>query len=233
MKIAILKCDEVLEELKLEHVSYTNMIRDMFSSILPKIDIEIFNCQLCHYPQDIDAFDFYITTGSRANAYDAEPWILQLIDFTRQLDLHRKKLIGICFGHQIIAMALNQSVKRSEKGWGVGIAEHRIVATPDWMSKKASSLNIIVSHRDQVVSIPPEATLIAESDFCPFFIVQWNDHFLSIQGHPEWNSDYSRALMNARRGIIPAERIEEGLSTLTRTTDNDLFIRWVIDFVKQ
>ncbi len=232
MKIAILKCDEVLEELQVEHVSYTNMIQDMFVSVGHHFDIEIFNCQLSHYPEDIDAYDFYITTGSRAGVYEDEPWIKQLIDFTRLLDEHKKKLIGICFGHQIIAMAQHQQVQRSDKGWGVGIAVNRIVAMPDWMSKKATELNIIVSHRDQVISIPEEAVVIAESDFCPHFVVQWNDHFLSIQGHPEWNTDYSRALMNKRRAIIPAERIEAGLSSLTKTPDNMLFARWIIDFVE-
>jgi GMP synthase (glutamine-hydrolysing) len=80
--------------------------------------------------------------------------------------------------------------------------------------------------------LPEGAVVIAESDFCPFFMVQWNDHFLSVQGHPEWNRAYSRSLMNERRAIIPPERIETGLESLSIKPDNELLARWIIDFVK-
>lgn len=232
MKIAILQCDVVLDNLQREFVSYSHMIQRMFHAIDDTLDIEIFNCQLNQYPDAIDTFDFYITTGSRAGAYEDTEWIQQLIKFIQLLDQHQKKLIGICFGHQVIAMAKKQSVKPSDKGWGVGVAVNRIASSPDWMGETKSELNIIVSHKDQVVSLPEEATVIAESDFCPYFVVQWNKHFLSIQGHPEWNTGYSRALMNERRAIIPAERIEAGLNSLSLEPDNTLFTHWVLDFVK-
>ena len=232
MKIAILQCDDVLDNLQNEFVSYSFMIQRMFNAIDDTFEIDIFNCQLNEYPDDIDAHDFYITTGSRAGAYEDIDWIQQLIKFIQLLDQHQKKLIGICFGHQLIAMAKNKSVKPSPKGWGVGIAINRITATPDWMHETKSELNIIVSHKDQVSSLPDEAIVIAESDFCPYFVVQWNNNLLSIQGHPEWNTDYSKALMNERRAIIPADRIEAGITSLSLKPDNTLFTQWVLDFVK-
>ncbi len=232
MKIAILQCDDVLDNLQNEFVSYSFMIQRMFHTIDDTFEIDIFNCQLNEYPDDIDAHDFYITTGSRAGAYEDINWIHQLIKFIQLLDQYQKKLIGICFGHQLIAMAKNQSVKPSPKGWGVGIAINRITATPDWMHETKSELNIIVSHKDQVSSLPDEAIVIAESDFCPYFVVQWNNNLLSIQGHPEWNTDYSKALMNERRAIIPADRIEAGINSLSLKPDNTLFTKWVLDFVK-
>ena len=148
------------------------------------------------------------------------------------LDSHKKKLIGICFGHQIISMAYHDQVIKSEKGWGIGVAVNRIVTTPDWMSEKRPEFSLIVSHQDQVITLPEGAVVIAQSDFCPFFMVQWNDHFLSVQGHPEWNRAYSRTLMNERRAIIPPERIETGLESLSIKPDNALLARWIIDFVK-
>ncbi len=233
MKVAILQCDDVLEQLQPQYGSYSNMIIQMFEVIDIELAFEIFNCQLAQYPNDINAFDFYITTGSRAGVYENEQWIHQLISFIQTLDKAKKKLIGICFGHQIIAMAKNQQVQQSEKGWGIGIAVNRITTTPEWMNDKKPELNIIVSHKDQVNSLPEEALIIAESDFCPFFVVQWNNHFLSIQGHPEWNTDYSKSLMHERREIIPQKSLQKGLQSLTKKPDNALFTRWMIDFVTQ
>jgi len=182
-------------------------------------------------PTDIDAYDAFVTTGSKASAYDDEPWIDALIVFVQQLHAQQKKLIGICFGHQIIALALGQRVEKSANGWGIGIATNRVLATPAWMSQSAEHIHILASHQDQVMTIPAQAQVIAESDFCPYFMLQWNDHFLSIQGHPEWNNDYSAALINERRNIIPAKRVNVALHSLRQAPDNALVVRWMMDFI--
>jgi GMP synthase (glutamine-hydrolysing) len=232
MRVAILQSDEVLEKLQPQFGIYCDMIRHMFETADIAMEFSTFDCRHSHYPDDINSYDFYITTGSKASVYENEPWIHNLIAFVRLLDSHKKKLIGICFGHQIISMAYHHQVIKSEKGWGIGVAVNRIVASPDWMSEKRHEFNLIVSHQDQVITLPEGAVVIAESDFCPFFMVQWNDHFLSVQGHPEWNRAYSRTLINDRRAIIPPERIETGLESLSIKPDNELLARWIIDFVK-
>lgn len=231
MKAAILQCDDVLEKLKPQFGSYSEMIISMFADIASELTFEIFNCTRGEYPDDIHDFDFYITTGSKSSVYENETWIRQLIEFIQHLDRNQKKLIGICFGHQAIARAFNCQVQMSAKGWGVGVASNRILSFPEWMKKSNPQLNIIVSHKDQVMQLTDESQVIAYSDFCPYFMLQWNAHFLSIQGHPEFSTEYSRALMHERKNIIPAERIEEGLHSLDRELDNERFARWVIEFV--
>jgi GMP synthase-like glutamine amidotransferase len=231
MKIAILICDDVLNKFQPRFGHYRDMIRRMFAFLDQPFEFTDFDCRQGQYPRDIDDHDFYITTGSKASVYDNEHWIEELIQFIQMLDSHRKKLIGICFGHQIIAMARRGMVEKSPKGWGVGVAVNRVVATPDWMGEKKSELNIIVSHQDQITALPADALVIAESDFCPFFMVQWSSHFLSIQGHPEWQREYSRTLINDRRAIIPAERVAAGLDSLSIKPDSQLFVRWILDFV--
>lgn len=233
MKIAILQCDEVLVKLQPEFGQYENMIKRMFAQIpgASEWSFDCFDCRQREYPENLESYDFYITTGSKSSVYDDEPWIKQLIAFVQQLEKACKKLVGICFGHQLIAAAYREMVASSEKGWGIGVATNRVVATPDWMNATVDELHILVSHQDQVLALPPGALVIAKSDFCPYFVVQWSDHFLSIQGHPEWTHGYSRALINERRTIIPPERVESGLDSLSLHTDNQLFARWVVDFV--
>ncbi len=208
------------------------MIKHMFASAQADLDFQIFDAQHAEYPENIEEFDFFITTGSKSGAYEDQDWIKRLIQFVQLLDQKRKKLIGICFGHQIIAMARHGRVEKSSKGWGVGVATTRIIAHPAWMRTPGDELNIIVSHQDQITQLPTDALVIASSDFCPYFVVQWRAHFLSIQGHPEWQRDYSKALMSLRRDSLNNNRFESGLASLDIKPDNALFTQWILDFVR-
>lgn len=233
MRAAIIQCDSVVPELASEFGDYPEMIVRMFREAGVNIQFDVFDAPAGQYPDALDRFDFFITTGSKAAAYDSDDWIGELVGFIRRLDKQKRRLIGICFGHQVIALARGGEVERSAKGWGVGVGSNRLLTTTGWMQESTETLNIIVSHQDQVCTLPADARVIAASDFCPYFVVQWNDHFLSIQGHPEWHTDYSRALMDLRRDKIGEARVEAGLSSLTIEPDNRLFTRWILEFIKR
>ncbi len=233
MRVALLQCDEVLEKFRPQFGSYGQMIRRMFSCVDDSIQFDGYDCRAKQYPDDLDAYDFFITTGSRASVYDPEDWIRTLVEFIRRLAREKKKFFGICFGHQLMAIALEGRVEKSPKGWGIGVAANRIVSRPSWIDEEKADLNIIASHQDQIIALPEGATVIAESDFCPFFMVQWNGYFISIQGHPEWHRDYAKTLMHERRAIIGPTVIEAGLQSLAKKPDNDYVARWIINFVKE
>jgi len=231
MKIAILQCDNVLEKFQPQFGNYPAMVQRMFEGVEPAPEFIVYNCREGQYPDDIGDYDCYITTGSKASVYDDEAWIKRLIEFIRELDTAQSKLIGICFGHQLIALARDGKVEKSTKGWGVGIASNEILSAPDWMEESPERLNILVSHQDQITQLPEGAQVLAGTKFCPYFLVQWDEHFLSVQGHPEWHNEYSRTLIDDRRAIIPADTVEAGLSSLDQAPDNDLFTRWIVCFV--
>lgn len=232
MKIAILQCDTVQQKFQAEFGHYSTMIQQMFLDIGADFTFNVYDCQKGELPVKLENYDFFITTGSKSSVYEDEPWIRSLINFIRQLNAQNKKLIGICFGHQLIAMAFDGLVEKSERGWGVGIAHNRVINYPNWMRKKNTQLNILVSHQDQITVLPDDTKIIAESDFCPYFVVQWGENFLSIQGHPEWNHNYSRTLINDRRDRIPKKRVEVALDSLDGQVDNALFVNWIVDFVQ-
>lgn len=73
------------------------------------------------YPslEDIDAI---LITGSKFNAFDNDPWIVKLVEFVQViLKQRRVRIIGVCFGHQIVGRAMGVKVLRSEEGWEASI----------------------------------------------------------------------------------------------------------------
>lgn len=239
MKVAILQCDHVLEPYRQQFGDYDAMIRRMFADLaadpdtgpIPPLEFDNYDCQLLEYPDRPEDYDFFITTGSRASVYDDLPWNPPLFDFIRRLDRERRKLIGICYGHQAIAVALGCRVERSPRGWGIGLSHNRVITHPPWMNPPLDELRILVSHQDQVIDLPEGAEIIATSDHCPNYLVQWNDHFLSIQGHPEWCRDYAGALIEVRRERYPKGLADRAIGSLGEEPDNRAFGRWVVAFV--
>lgn len=68
---------------------------------------------------DIDAI---LITGSRHNAFDNDPWILKLVKFIEEvLQQRRVRIIGVCFGHQIVGRAMGVKVARNDKGWEISV----------------------------------------------------------------------------------------------------------------
>ena len=71
-------------------------------------------------------FDGWLITGSRHGVYDDLFWMPPLQDFIRELADQQIPLVGICFGHQIIAEALGGRVVKSDRGWGVRLHRYHV-----------------------------------------------------------------------------------------------------------
>ncbi|NMH64156.1 glutamine amidotransferase-related protein [Shewanella salipaludis] len=232
MKIGILQCDDVSEPLLQAHGNYPEMFHELLTGLDETIGICIYRVMDSEYPAAIDECDAYIISGSRHSVNEDLAWIRTLEAYVRELYLANKKLVGICFGHQLMAKALGGEVIQSPKGWGVGVATTEITRKQPWMTQDEERMSLLVSHQDQVSVLPAAAQVLAASDFCPFYMVQIDAHFLGIQGHPEFSKAYSRDLMEARRHRIPAGRIAQGLESLSQPLDNRRVTQWLIDFIR-
>lgn len=180
-------------------------------------------------PEDCDA---YIVTGSSCGVYDAEPWIGELMDFLRQAR-GRAKLVGVCFGHQAMAQAFGGQVVKSDRGWGVGAHEYRLLSREPWMAPAAEAIRLPASHQDQVVALPPGAEVIAASDFSPFGALAWRDQpAISIQLHPEFEPAYAIALIEARRGKTYADdQADAAVASYGGPDDRALVGTWIRNFL--
>ncbi|PVZ70576.1 glutamine amidotransferase-related protein [Pelagibaculum spongiae] len=233
MKIGILQCDDVQEALQLEFGNYPCMFQNLLNQISNDLTWQVYDVRIGEYPEHLDDCDGYISTGSRYGVNDSLAWLEPLEAFVQKAYRAKKPFVGICFGHQLIAKALGGKVDRSEKGWGAGISFNQIVVQTPWMKPQQNGLDLVVSHQDQVVELPENAQVLAQSSFCLNYMIQIGSSMLGIQGHPEFSRAYSSALTNARRDRIPAHRVREALNSLHADVDDLTMARWILNFLQQ
>ncbi len=235
MRIGLLQCDHVADDLVDLHGDYQDMFSDLLHTQDQNIEVAIYDLTADHFPIDLHACDGYIITGSQFSAYDDIPWIHKAKVLITDLYQAGIPTIGICFGHQLIAESLGGKVeKATDKGWGVGVQNWEVKSSNEWMGEKApASFSLRASHQDQVVKMPVNSKLYASSDFCPIAGFQINKHFLSMQGHPEFSRDYSNALIEKRIDRIGKNTSTIAQKSLKNKVDNNKVGAWIIKFIKQ
>lgn len=232
LNIGILHADDLSPALVQQFGDYSEMLQHLINCVSNEHKFQTYRVTQAHYPQDIDENDAYIITGSKASAYDDDEWIISLKDFIKQLFKQKKKLIGICFGHQIIAEALAGKVTKSDKGWGVGIKTSVILKKKTWMNPTQGKIALRYSHQDQVIKLPPDAELITSNEFCINCGYQISDHILTFQGHPEFNNNFLEYLMQGRKEIIGETNYQQAITSLQQNPDDKLIAKWLLQFIK-
>lgn len=233
MKIGLLQCDDVMESLQVAHGNYPEMFNDLLLAQHPDAQMRVYRCMDGELPQDLVECDAYITSGSKFGVNDGLPWIDALQECIARMWEQGRPLVGVCFGHQLMAKALGGEVIKSPKGWGVGMSFNQVLIRKSWMNPWQDKLDLVVSHQDQVSLLPPQAEILASSEFCRYYLVQYGQHFMSVQGHPEFCKSYSRDLMDARRGVIAHARLREGQASLSAEVDAPVMSSWIINFMQE
>ena len=233
MHIGILRTDSVSPEWVPTYGEYPDMFERLLSAEDQALTFTTWNVEAGHFPDNVDAADGFLITGSKSSVYDDKDWIRTLEDFVRECHAARRKVIGICFGHQLVAQALGGVVAKSPKGWGVGVHCYT-VDREGFDLADGEQFCLLASHQDQVMTMPPGATQIASNDHCEFAGMTLGQHMLTFQGHPEFIPAYSREIMTFRRDMIGAERVAEGIASLEeREHEGSRIARWMLAFLRR
>ena len=228
--IGILEAGANRPELAQRYGSYVDFFESYFSRYDPDIAFKAYRVFEGHLPTTTGDCDAYVISGSRQSTYDKDPWIADLKRFVQDAAMSRP-LLGICFGHQLIAEALGGEVAKSPKGWGVGVPSYEVYQTRAWMRPAREEFSLLVSHQDQVVTPPPGADVLAGNAFCPIGMMAIGDTVVTLQSHPEMSKPFVAELYQVRRDQIGAVTVEAALRSLNDPTQEDDLAAWLLRFL--
>ena len=222
MKIGILQTGMAPDALKDDLGDYP----DLFARLLAGkgLSFETYRVVEGVFPPSVNACDGWLITGSRHGAYEDHPWIPPLEDFIRAAYAARVPLVGICFGHQIVAQAMGGKVERHPDGWAVGATDY------DFGDK---SLRLNAWHRDQVTQVPSMAKVIGRNAFCANAALLYNDRAFTVQAHPEFRPEFVNGLMETRgKVLVPDDLMDTARTRLPLPIDDHLMADQISDFFK-
>lgn len=226
MRIGILQCGDAPAALVAAHGTYGAMVTRL---VAEAGTCRIFDVTRCQQPERVESCDAYVLTGSPAGVYEPHPWIAPLADFLLQAR-GRTKLVGICFGHQMMAQAFGGEVVKSPKGWGIGVHRYDVVERAEWMDD-SRSVSVPASHQDQVVTCPPEARVVLSSAFTPYAGLDYG-HAISFQCHPEFTPAFGADLIEARRARY-GTLAEPALASYAEPDDRARLAQWIRRYLQR
>ncbi|KAH6850670.1 class I glutamine amidotransferase-like protein [Chaetomium sp. MPI-CAGE-AT-0009] len=247
IRLAILKTDEPIPAISTKlggfDTIFTTLLRTACASLDPPQTLESQLTLTAHdvvrgddseYP-DPDAIDAVLITGSRAAAYANDAWVVRLAAFVRcLLGEGRVRVIGVCFGHQIVARALGARVAPSPAGWELSVTEVELSREGRWVFG-GRAWNIYQSHRDAVLELPPGVVPLASTEKCPIQAMYVPRQLITVQGHPEYTPFIMNEMLQARHkaGAYPDGLFEDAMRRARNKHDGVAIARVFLRFLRE
>ncbi|MGZ3452336.1 MAG: glutamine amidotransferase [Polyangiales bacterium] len=169
---------------------------------------------------DFSSISGVIVTGSSSSVtLRAEtPWMLRLEPWLRDAVCAELPLLGVCFGHQILASALGGEVRKNPKGRHIGSLSVRKVEDDPLFEGVPHTFEVNVSHQDHVALPPPNVRMLVTADHDPMHAFAAGNKARAVQFHPEFHEEIIRGYIGARREILKNEGLDAD-ALLSRVID--------------
>lgn len=231
MKLCILENDTLDPAVEATYTGYGSMFQRLLQQAGAQGEFDIFNTTRGQYPLSFESYDAVLLTGSKADSFSTEPWVLALKDKVQTLLAQKKKLIGVCFGHQLIALCLGAKVGRAPQGWGAGRMTYQWHAPELPLADGRTEVALLASHQDQVFDLPSGTQLLATSAFCPVAAFGVDGQLFCVQPHPEFVADYSAFILDKRRALLGEEKYQAFTQSLSQGHDGLAVARMMVAFI--
>ncbi len=226
-KLGILVCGHTPKEMALTHGDYGQMFMQFLG--IDSFDYQVHFVVDNEFPESINSADAWLLTGSKHGVYEEHIWMEPLENFVRDAYAADIPLVGICFGHQLLAQALGGKVEKFDGGWATGRMQYSMNESILGTDEAA----LLAWHQDQIVELPPEAKVIGSNEFCQYAALAYGDNkALSLQPHPEFNDGFVSDLIEARGGVLPDENREYAKTSIGKPLSNETIAATLRNFLK-
>lgn len=179
-----------------------------------------------------------IVTGSSSTLTDRELWSENTARWLARAVALDKPVLGICYGHQLLAHALGGEVRHNPRGREIGTVDVKLnshAKNDPLFGAFSQLLHLPVAHRQAVVRLPPHASVLGTSRRDPHHIVRYGSAAWGVQFHPEFDANIVRAYIDASRDDL----MQEGLDpeaiwhSATDTADGTFVLRRFAEIVRK
>ncbi|MBK1635280.1 type 1 glutamine amidotransferase [Rhodovulum adriaticum] len=221
MQIGILEAGHMAAPLRHELGDYSDLFRQLFAP--HGLSFHTWDVEGMAFPDSVHAADGWLITGSRHGVYEDHPFLPPLEAFIRAAHAADVPMVGICFGHQVMAQALGGRVEKFAGGWSVGAQSYRI---------EGQDVTLNAWHQDQVIVPPEGAETVGHSAFCAHAALRYGDWGLSLQPHPEFGRDVIAGMIAQRGpGTVPDALLATAQARLETPTDRPDMARRLAQFL--
>ncbi|KAL8765628.1 MAG: hypothetical protein Q9209_007360 [Squamulea sp. 1 TL-2023] len=243
LRIAILECDTGLPKALEKYKRYGAISSALLESGaeaagLTKGDLEITMWDVVNevgkFPS-LEDVDGVFLTGSKHDSFASNPWTNALVSFTEKvLAQTRVKLIGVCFGHQIIGRAMGAKVGRNDsQGWEVSVTDVDLTTKGKAVFEGKDVLSIYQMHKDIVFNHPPGVQLLGSTSRCKVQGMFVPGRVFTVQGHPEFTEEILVEILEVRheQGVFGDEIYEEAMKRVGRKHDGLMVGKRFVEFL--
>lgn len=179
-----------------------------------------------------------VITGSSAMVTDRADWSERTADWLREAVQLEVPVLGICYGHQLLAHALGGLVEFNPRGRHIGTVDVslRDEARSDRLFKAFSeALHLPVSHRQSVTRLPDGAVWLAEAAIDPHHAFRIGTSAWGVQFHPEFDANIVRGYIEARRDDMFREGLDADAlwENAMDSADGTILLRRFADVVRR
>jgi GMP synthase (glutamine-hydrolysing) len=208
------------------------IIKGMQAHTMP---VKIVNVRHGEQLHDIEQVSGVVITGSSSMVTDHEPWSERIAHWLEEATQHQIPVLGICYGHQLLAYALGGTVADNPAGIEVGTVETVLSADgrEDVLLKGLlSPLKVQASHRQSVSQLPLHAVRLASSTMDKNHAFRVGTNAWGLQFHPEFDAETTKHYINYYRPQLESNGVNAE-QLLRRCEDNGIGSLILQRFVKR
>jgi GMP synthase (glutamine-hydrolysing) len=221
MKIGFLICGSLPEPAIAAHGNYSELYKELLGGQDFTFESwNVFEGEMPNSPEDADG---WLISGSKFGAYEGHDWIPPLEAFVRDTVAAVKPLVGICFGHQLIAQALGGKVEKFDGGWTIGRQTYDFAGL---------DLPLMAWHQDQVTELPEGAQVVASTDSCKYAAVLYGNRAFTMQPHPEFDGETIEILSDINSAVVPKPLLDAAAEDVNDPLSNEVIADQISDFFR-